>query len=135
MGVFVDTGIFVALRNADDELHERSKSLMKSALKSEFGRAYTSDYVIDEAVTTALVRTKRHDFAVDLGKYILESPRIIKLRVDDTSFKEAWEKFKTLKDKTASFTDCTSLALMTKFGITQILSFDADFDGLVSRIC
>ena len=135
MAIFVDTSVFVALRNADDEFHERSKELMKRALKSEFGRIYTSDYVIDEAVTTALVRTKRHDFAVDLGKYVIESPRIIKLRVEDDSFREAWEKFQSLKDKTMSFTDCTSLALIEKFGINQILSFDADFDGIVSRIC
>lgn len=135
MAIFVDTGVFVALRNADDEFHERSKELMKRALKSEFGRIYTSDYVIDEAVTTALVRTRRHDFAVDLGKYVIESPRIIKLRVEDDSFREAWGKFQSLKDKTMSFTDCTSLALIEKFGIKQILSFDADFDGIVSRIC
>ena len=135
MAVFVDTGIFVALRNADDEFHERSKTLMKRALKSEFGRIYTSDYVIDEAVTTAIVRTKRHDLAVDLGKYIMDSPRIVKLRVDENCFKEAWLKFKAFKDKMTSFTDCTSLTLMEKFGINQILSFDADFDGLVFRIC
>ena len=135
MAVFVDTGIFVALRNADDEFHARSKELMKCALKSEFGRIFTSDYVIDEAVTTALVRTRKHDFAVDLGKYIIASPRIIKLRVDENSFKEAWEKFLLFNDKPLSFTDCTSLALIEKFGIKQIISFDAGFDGLVSRIC
>jgi len=50
-------------------------------LKGEFGRVYTSDYVIDEAVTTALVRTRRHDLAVDIGKYIIESPRFLLLVV------------------------------------------------------
>lgn len=35
--LFVDTGVFVALRNADDEFHQRSKELMRKALKSEFG--------------------------------------------------------------------------------------------------
>ncbi len=91
--------------------------------------------MIDEAVTTALVRTKRHDFAVDLGKYIIDSPRIIKLRVEDNCFREAWEKFKSLKDKTMSFTNCTSLALTEKFGIKMILSFDAGFDGFIPRVC
>ncbi|MEN3007181.1 MAG: hypothetical protein ABC595_07165 [Candidatus Methanosuratincola petrocarbonis] len=33
---------------------------MKKALKTEYWRIYTSDYVIDEAITTALVRTRRH---------------------------------------------------------------------------
>ena len=31
--VFVDTGVFVALRNADDELHVRSKQLMKKGVE------------------------------------------------------------------------------------------------------
>ena len=33
LAIFVDTNVFVALRNADDTLHERSKKLMRRALK------------------------------------------------------------------------------------------------------
>ena len=134
MAVFVDTGIFVALRNADDEFHMRSKELMKRALKGEFGRIHTSDYVIDEAITTALVRTRRHDLAVDLGKYIIESPRITKLWTRKDTFDTAWGKFRTFKDKPLSFTDCVSLAFMEKKRIKQIISFDSGFDGLTQRI-
>src|SRR3972149_8900284 len=135
MAVFVDTGIFVALRNADDDFHARSKELMKRALNGEFGRLYTSDYLVDEAITTALVRTKRHELAIDLGKYIIESPRITKVWVGEDSFNESWLKFGVLKDKPLSFTDCTSIALIEKSGMKQIMSFDCGFDGLVSRIC
>jgi hypothetical protein len=134
MTIFIDTGIFIALRNADDEQHQRSKELMKKALKAEYGRIYTSDYIIDEAVTTALVRTRRQDLAVDVGKYILESPRITKLWTTREIFELAWQKFKALKDKPLSFTDCTTLAHIQKNKIKQILSFDSDFDGLVQRI-
>ena len=134
MAVFIDTGVFVALRNADDELHIRSKQLIKKALKGEFGRVYTSDYVIDEAVTTALVRTRRHDLAVDIGKYIIESPRITKLWTAKDAFDVSWQKFKTFKDKPLSFTDCASLALMEKNHIKQIMSFDSGFDGLIQRV-
>jgi len=134
LAVFIDTGVFVALRNADDELHIRSKQLIKKALKGEFGRVYTSDYVIDEAVTTALVRTRRHDLAVDIGKYIIESPRITKLWTAKDTFDVSWQKFKTFKDKPLSFTDCASLALMEKNHIKQIMSFDSGFDGLIQRV-
>ncbi|MFQ6075103.1 MAG: type II toxin-antitoxin system VapC family toxin [Candidatus Bathyarchaeia archaeon] len=134
MAVFVDTGLFVALRNADDEYHERSKGLMRRALKGEFGRVYTSYYVIDEAITTALVRTRRHDLAVDVGEYIIESPRIVKLRVTKDVFKSAWETFKTLKDRPMSFTDCVSLSLIENNKIKQVMSFDSGFDGLILRI-
>lgn len=134
MAAFVDTGVFVALRNADDEHHERSVTLMKRALKGEFGRVCTSDYVIGEAVTTALVRTKRHDFAVDVGRYIIESPRIMKLWVTKEAFDAAWKTFKRLKDRPMSFTDCVSLAIMKENSIRQIMSFDSGFDGLVQRV-
>jgi len=134
MAIFIDTGVFVALRNADDEHHVRSKELMKRALKGEFGRILTSDYVIDEAVTTALVRTRRHDLAVDVGKYIIDSPRIMKLWTTKDTFNMAWEKFKTFKDKPMSFSDCISLILIEKNGIKQIMSFDSGFDGLTQRI-
>ena len=133
MTVFIDTGIFVALRNADDELHTRSTELMKKALKAEFGTVYTSDYIIDEAITTALVRTRRHDLALDIGKYIIESPRITKLWTTKETFELAWQKFQTLKDKPLSFTDCTTLAHIQKNRIKQTLSFDSGFDGLVQR--
>ena len=135
MTVFIDTGIFVALRNAEDELHLKSKELMKKALKAEYGRIYTSDYIMDEAITTALVRTRRHDLAIDIGKYIIESPRITKLWTSKEIFESAWQKFKTLKDKPLSFTDCTTLAHIQKNQIEQILSFDSGFDGLIRRIC
>lgn len=134
LAVFIDTGIFVALRNADDEFHARSTELMRSALKGEFGRIFTSDYVIDESITTALIRTKRHDLAIDVGKYIIESPRITKLWTTKDSFELAWEKFKTFLDKPLSFTDCVSLSLMETNRLKQMVSFDSGFDGLVQRI-
>ena len=134
MAIFIDTGVFVALRNADDEFHTRGKELMKRVLKCEFGRAFTSDYVLDEAITTALVRTKRHDLAVDIGKYIIESQRITKLYTTEEIVAMAWKKFQTFKDKPVSFTDCVSLSLMEKNRIKQIMSFDSGFDGLTQRI-
>lgn len=135
MAIFIDTGVFVALRNADDEFHTRGKELMKRALKCEFGRAFTSDYVLDEAITTALVRTKRHDLAVDIGKYIIESQRITKLYATEEIVAMAWKKFQKFKDKPLSFTDCVSLGLMEKNRIEQIMSFDSGFNGLTKRIC
>jgi len=134
VAVFIDTGIFVAIHNADDQYHQRSKELMKNALMGNLGRIFTSDYIIDEAITTALARTKKHDMAVDLGTYIIESPRIIKLTIDQDTFNVAWTKFKTLEDKVLSFTDCTSVALIEKHRINHLMSFDCGFDGLTQRI-
>ncbi|MEM3402119.1 MAG: PIN domain-containing protein [Candidatus Hadarchaeales archaeon] len=134
MSVFLDTSVLVAARNVDDENHDRAKELLISALKGEHGDIYTSDYVIDEAVTLMLRRTKRIELAINVGEYVLRSPRIKKLWVSEDIFSAAWEKFKSLR-KPISFTDYTSLALMEKMGIESIASFDSGFDGLVKRMC
>jgi len=135
MTIFVDTSVFVAVRNAKDRNHERAKELMRRALMAEFGIIHTSDYVIDETVTTALARTRNHQMAVNTGRYILDSERIEKLPVTRDDFEAAWRRFQATKDKFLSFTDCTSLAIMESRKIERILSFDSNFDGLTQRIC
>jgi predicted nucleic acid-binding protein len=134
MAVFVDTSVFVAVRSKKDVNHQRAKHLMMRALKAEFGIIHTSDYVVDEAVTTAPARTRSHRIAVNTGKYILSSPRIETTPISREDFNLAWSKFQKYHDKFLSFTDCTSLALMERRGIERIMSFDSDFDGLTERI-
>ena len=133
MAIFLDTGVIVAARNADDKKHEKAKDLMRSALRRDYGTAYTSDYIFDEAVTLMLMRTKNPDLALDVGEFVLRSSRITKLRVSRDDFMQAWSKFKTLKKELLSFTDCTSLVLMDRNKIEEIMSFDSDFDGLIAR--
>ena len=134
MAVFVDTGIFVAARNRSDTNHTVAKQLLRRALRAEFGRVVTSDYVVDEAVTVALARTHNHQIAVNTGRLIIDSPRIEKLAAGEERFFKAWGKFKDMNDKALSFTDCLSLVIMEEIGASKILSFDSGFDGLVARI-
>ncbi len=134
MAVFIDTGALVAARNADDKRHERAKELLKEALEGKYGTIYTSDYVINEATTLALVRTGDPELAVDVGEFALESPRIRILQVERGDFKATWEKFKSFVEKGLSFTDCSTIHLMEKNRIEKVMSFDSDFDGLVERM-
>lgn len=134
MTVFIDTGMLVTARNAEDKRHERSKSLMKSALKGEYGTVYTSDYIIDEAVTLALVRTDKPELAIDVGEFAVESPRIRILQITKADFHGTWEKFRSLSGEKLSFTDCATLWLMEENRIKEVMSFDSGFDGFVNRI-
>lgn len=134
MAVFVDTGVLVAARNAEDKRHERSESLMRSALKREYGTVYTSDYIIDEAATLALVRTGKPKLAIDVGEFAVESPRIRILQIKKADFHATWEKFKSLSEEELSFTDCATLWLMEENRIKELMSFDSGFDGFVNRI-
>lgn len=139
-GVFIDTNIFVSLANKRDQDHKRGSLLMDRVRRNEFGQPYTSDYVLDEALTAALVRTGRIDVAINTGKMILGSeeeaiPAIARfIRVDERILSKSWNNFKQGKYKKLSFTDHTILSQMKEFGIDTLLSFDSNFDGLVSRV-
>jgi uncharacterized protein len=134
MAIFLDTGVFVAARNSRDKNHARALELFEQALKGDFGVAYTSDYVVDEAVTTALYRTGDFRVALNVGRLALDSPRVEKLFTGSEEFESSWQRFQKLGKKPMSFTDCVSLTHMDKHGMAKIMSFDSEFDGLTTRI-
>ena len=134
MGVFADTGVFVAAANKSDKNHAVAKSLLEAALKGEHGVLYTSDYVVDETIATALARTHNHAMAVNAGRLIMDSPRIERLYTDPEEFKDAWKRFQVMTKKPMSFTDCVTLSHMERRGLAKLMSFDSEFDGLVDRL-
>lgn len=140
MSVFIDTNIFIAFANKRDRDHTRSSELINMVRKGELGLPYTSDYVFDEAITTALVRTKRPEIAVKTGKIILGSreesiPSLARLvMVDERIFAKAWTTFKAGRFVDLSFTDHTILAQLKELKIDTLISFDTNFDGLTTRI-
>jgi len=126
MAVFLDTGAFMAYRNEKDAHHEKADGIVRGALKGKFRKIYTSDFVYDEAMTLALVRTGRKEVALDISEVIL-SPRIDMVFVDDLVLKDAQELFFRYFDRGVSFTDATTMALMEDLGIRDIITFDAHF--------
>lgn len=136
MSVFIDTGVFVAYINKRDSNHEKAVYLLEDIMKGKYGKAYTSDYIFDEATTFSLMKTKDVRKALDVGRLILgdeELPRFVDiLFVDRVVFNRAWEIF--LKYGRLSFTDCTSVVVMDEYEIGHIASFDSGFDGVVERL-
>lgn len=138
MSVFVDTGVLVAAQNKRDTNHKAARASLDVVLSRKLGRAFTSDYVFDEAVTLARIRTGSLGEAKLIASRILGRepfPRVFDLlMVTGPVFREALRVLETYEDKTLSFTDATSVALIRTRGIDRILSFDSDFDGLVDRL-
>jgi hypothetical protein len=56
MSVFVDTGVFYRHHDTDAARHEAAVDGLERLFEGEFGVAYTSDYIIDEAVTLTRVQ-------------------------------------------------------------------------------
>lgn len=134
MSVFLDTCVFVAAKLEKDKDHQKAVKILENALKNDFGKIYTSDYIFDETVTLLLMRTKTNKIIRDFGNSILSSPNIEIIKIDDNLFEKAWQEFGKYKDKLLSFTDCTTIAIIMEFKIDKIISFDNHFDGIVNRI-
>jgi len=131
MGVFLDTGFLIALKNEEDKNHAEAQQWMPRFLKNEFGKIYTSTFVFDEIVTLALVRIKNAEFAINIGSYILSSPRITIIDLSRKDFVKSWDLFQKYIETRLSFTDCTNLVLCELVNCQFLATFDSHFKGLI----
>ena len=74
MTVFIDSNIVIALLNSRDKHHDRAKLLLTELKKPEYGMRVTTDYVLDEVLTTLWLHTHRKNIVTKEGeKYCSES--------------------------------------------------------------
>ncbi len=133
MSLLLDTSALVAARNAEDRNHNKAFEIMTPLLQGDYGKLFVSDYIFDEAVTLAYIRTGSKNFAYDIGRFARAKPINFRF-IEPIDFDTAWELFEQYEDKHLSFTDCTNIALMERLGIETIFTFDAEFNGLVNVI-
>lgn len=132
MRLFIDTGPLMALHNKRDR-HNLDAVEAFSKIRdgsTSYAKLYTSDYILDEAVTGCRIRTRNHRLSVELGNLILSSESLIMLTIDPETLREAWELYKSRKEIPLSLTDCTSAILAKKQGILDIYTYDSDFGAL-----
>ncbi len=99
--------------------------------ETPYRKLYTSDYILDEAVTGCRQRTRTHAPSVELGTAILSSESIVLLKVDDEALAESWELYKERSEVPFSFTDCTTAVLARRHGIVDLYTYDdKDFQPL-----
>lgn len=133
MSIFADTGAFLAYRNKKDRYHETAFKLFRDALKGKYGQIYTSDYIYDEALTLALIRTNNIAVAMDIAE-VIQSPRIKMVFVDTELLEKSKETFKHYSDRNLSFTDAASIEIIKEFNIEKYFGFDSHFDGIVQQV-
>lgn len=123
--VFVDTSAFFAIENERDRYHPEALDA-RDGLMSRGEALVTSDYVLDEVYTLIRMRVG-HRAAVDLGESIRGS-RFFRIEpVTTADFEAAWRIFRRYDDKSFSFTDCTSFALMERLKIRTAFAFDRNY--------
>ena len=124
MRAFIDTGFFCALANRGDAGNTAANKIVKDL--AEIGVAFcTSDYVLSETYTLLRIRTS-HRLAAEFMKRFPQSETEI-IRITEEIEDKAKGIFLKYSDKRFSFVDCTSFALIEKFKIEKILTFDHHF--------
>lgn len=134
MAVLVDAGVWIGFYNQKDEFHEKAVALMKELDSGQYGALFSTDYLFDESVTYCLVRYSI-DKSLLIGEAIQNTTEMA--RVTDYMFNNAWDLFKrdkinAQKEKTLSFTDCTTIVLAKLLNIEHVATFDGRFRKYVS---
>jgi hypothetical protein len=120
--VFVDTSAWFAFANRSDPDHGRVAPVLKEFER----RLVTSTFVFDETVTLCRYRYG-HVIATRMGEALLASSVVDLVRVTESDERLAWRLFRERRDKSYSFTDCTSFVLMRRMSLQTVVSLDDDF--------
>ncbi|MDI6793213.1 MAG: PIN domain-containing protein [bacterium] len=96
-GVMVDTSGWKAVYDASDEFHTQASDTWME-LKRRKVSLYTTDYILDEALTLLRI-TVGHRLAVQFGRDVRGSRIINIIDLDREIKEEAWKIFVRYQDK------------------------------------
>jgi len=122
--VFVDTGAFYSLLDRSDAFHEDTTRCLKQFAKEKVSLV-TSNFIIGESHALILTRLGPAQGRSFL-KTILQG-RVAIERVSEADEERAREIIFKQKDKTYTYTDATSFAMMERLEIRKAFAFDRHF--------
>ena len=123
--VFVDTSGLHALVDKKDAAHAAARETA-AALARRGSKLVVTDYVVDETVTLARVRSGE-SVALRVLDLIEQSVGIRVERIDTARFDATKAYFRKHVDHTYSFTDCSSFVIMRELRIRAALTTDGHF--------
>lgn len=136
MSPFVDSCFFVALLNNRDENHVAAKKILNLLRNNQYGTLVTTDYIVDEVLTTIWGYTHRKDLVINAYNITCNKPEFVQFKkINDQHFNLSWQKWERMAEwsrKPLSFTDCTILAYMELEKVEHLVTFDTEFEGLVN---
>ena len=126
MKVFVDTAAWIALANADDELHTRADQIM-SDLLTQKARLVTTEFVLLE-VADALGTPSLRANTIQFINRLRQAPILRIIPVSEELLADGWTLYSQRLDKDWGLTDCTSFVVMLSEQITQAFTSDRHFE-------
>jgi len=122
--VFVDSGAFYALADADDA-NRAAAHAIRTHLAAHRARLFTSNFIVDESYTLLLAHLGYRQAITFLNGLAASPITIVRVSVDDE--RQAQQILRTYDDKRFSFTDATSFAVMKRHTLTHAFAFDRNF--------
>jgi predicted nucleic acid-binding protein len=119
---FVDTSFWVALQFHRDRHHQDARALWVSRTPP----LVTTNLVLGET-WTFLRRRLGHPQAQAFIDRATRSSQLTVHRVDEGTEHEAWEWLRRHDERSYSFVDATSFAVMRRLRVIEALAFDGDF--------
>ncbi len=129
MKLFVDTWGWVELNNKRSHQYGNVEKFYRQFLQKR-GWVYTTDYVLDETITLFFQRLPYSlaDESLRLTEQSIFANVILLEQITAERFEKAKEFRRRYQDKPRiSFTDLTSMVVMTELGITDVLTEDDHF--------
>jgi predicted nucleic acid-binding protein len=123
--VLADTSALVGLFLKGDEWHKPAVQELE-ALRLTRRKLLTTTDIFSEVVT-CLRKWGGYDRATAIGELLQRSTLVKMIGVDEELRSEGWKRFVKLRFPALSFADCTTFAVMDKFGIGDAFTFDDDF--------
>ena len=125
MRVFVDTGAFIALTDADDENHIAAKAFYKESI--EKGTKFiTTNFVVCETMNYLRAKVS-HKVSVIFWENLKKSGSFEIVDITPLAENAAFSIFRQYADKDFSFTDCTSFSVMKSLKLRNAFAFDKHF--------
>ena len=127
--VFADSAYFLALLNPLDQLHQQARALSLRAP----GPMITTEFVLVE-VGDALSRPENRPRFAQLLRLLAARTDVEVVAASSELFRLGCELHAQRADKDWSVTDCTSFALMNKYGVNEALTSDHHFEQAGFRV-
>ena len=122
--VFVDSSVYLALLDTDDEHHREATQLLHQLAEARY-RQFTTNVLLIEShalILSVLGRAQAAQFLTDMQ----ESKTVI-IRVRASDEERAKQILFQYDDKDFSFADAISFAVMERLAIRLAFTFDRDF--------
>ncbi|TSC85258.1 MAG: hypothetical protein G01um101416_996 [Microgenomates group bacterium Gr01-1014_16] len=127
MKVFVDTGVWIALKAKSDQDHQAAKTHLQK-LKEKRAIFFCNDYILAETYTR-FIYDFGLDAACDFYQNVIDGEdfNLTVFEVGEETRQKVWKALRKYSDHKLSFADATAAVNFLDYQLDEIFTFDRHF--------